>query len=283
MKMLKSLFTGLKAWAEQWARWQMTTCAGSRLAWHPMGRELRTFAGESEEWQVFFSKLFLLVPISIVLPREKKSSLLASLLSTFLISSSCRESKLRSCGTCLGFFFITAFFYQHFPREVWFWLLCLTHHTSCVQSMRNTVLKALFERYGNTRVRREDGPLRWVSCVCNHQEDSHWWWYKRETWSNGSSVFPTEHSLRTRTQVRHECTQVHDEERSWKLAKSISVPFGADKPLISHSEKRYETEVTVFSRRKPCACMRSLSRNGLLGIDGFSIAIFIQNFLRHIE
>ena len=53
-----------------------------------------------------------------------------------------------------------------------------------------------------------------------------------------SSVFPTEHSLRTRTQVRHECTQVHNERRSLKLAKSTSVPFGADRPLICHSEKR---------------------------------------------
>ena len=62
------------------------------------------------------------------------------------------------------------------------------------------------------------------------------------------SVFPTEHSLRTRTQVRHACTQVHDEKRSSKLAKSISMPFGADmyKPFICHSETRYESEVTDF-------------------------------------
>ena len=35
----------------------------------------------------------------------------------------------------------------------------------------------------------------------------------------------------------HECTQVHDEKRSSKLAKSV--PFGEDKTLICHSEKRY--------------------------------------------
>ena len=118
----------------------------------------------------FFCKLFLRVPISIVLSQEKKSSLLASLLSTFPISSSCRESKLRSCGTCLGIF-ITAFFYQHFHREVRFRLLWLTHHTSCVQSMRKTVLKALFEKYENTWVQREDGPLRskFLACVIIRQ------------------------------------------------------------------------------------------------------------------
>ena len=58
------------------------------------------------------------------------------------------------------------------------------------------------------------------------------------------SVFPTEHSLRTCTQVRHECTQVHDVKRSSKLAKSV--PFGANKTLICHSQKRYESEVTDF-------------------------------------
>ena len=51
--------------------------------------------------------------------------------------------------------------------------------------------------------------------------------------------FPTEHSLPTLTEVRHECTQVHDEKRSSKLAKSISVPFKPDKPIICHSEKKY--------------------------------------------
>ena len=94
------------------------------------------------------------------------------------------------------------------------------------------------------------------------------------------SVFPSEHFLRTRTQVRHECTQVHVEKRSSKLAKSISVPFGAGKPLICHLEKRYtRAKSRILSRRKPCTCMRSLSRHGLLG--GFCVKlIFILNFLK---
>ena len=45
------------------------------------------------------------------------------------------------------------------------------------------------------------------------------------------SVFPTEHSLRTRTQVRDKCTQVHDQNRSSKFAKSV--PFRANKPFLS--------------------------------------------------
>ena len=84
--------------------------------------------------------------------------------------------------------------------------------------------------------------------------------------------------LRTRTQVRHECTQVHDEKWSSKLAKLRSVMFGADKPLICHSEKRYTSAKSrILSRRKPCVCMRSLSRHRLLG--GFSVKLmFILNF-----
>ena len=93
--------------------------------------------------------------------------------------------------------------------------------------------------------------------------------------------FPAEHSLRTRTQVRHECTQVHDEKRSSKLAKSISVPFGADKPLISWfviQRKIYtRAKSRILSRRKPCACMRSLSRHGLLG-DFSAKLIFMLTF-----
>ena len=72
--------------------------------------------------------------------------------------------------------------------------------------------------------------------------------------------FPTKHSLRTRTQVRHKCTQVHGGNRSSKLAKSKSVPCGADKPLICHSERRYmRAKSRILSRCKPCACMLSLA------------------------
>ena len=66
--------------------------------------------------------------------------------------------------------------------------------------------------------------------------------------------------LRTRTQVRYECTQVHEEKRSSNFAKSISVPFGADKPLICHSEKRYtRAKSRTLPRRKPCAGMHVIA------------------------
>ena len=83
--------------------------------------------------------------------------------------------------------------------------------------------------------------------------------------------------LRTCTQVRHDCTQVHGEKRSSKLAKSISVQFRADKPLICQLEKRYTRATSqILLRRKPCACMRSLSRQGLL--DGFSVKSIYAKF-----
>ena len=58
------------------------------------------------------------------------------------------------------------------------------------------------------------------------------------------SVFPTGHSLRTRTQVRDKCTQVHDQNQSSKFAKSV--PFRADKPFLSE-KNRYKSEFTVVS------------------------------------
>ena len=58
---------------------------------------------------------------------------------------------------------------------------------------------------------------------------------------SASSVFPTEHSLRTRTQVKHECTQVHDEKQSSKLAKSMSVS--------SRVHKFFSTPGVVRSRQ----------------------------------
>ena len=73
------------------------------------------------------------------------------------------------------------------------------------------------------------------------------------------SAFPTKHSLRIRTQVRHECTQVADEKRSSKLAKSISVPFGADRPHICHSKRYTRAKSGVLSHRKPCACMHVIA------------------------
>ena len=76
-----------------------------------------------------------------------------------------------------------------------------------------------------------------------------------------SSVFPAKHSLRARTPVRHECTQVHDEKRSSKLAKSISaaVPFKADKPpLICHSERDILSEVTDFVSSQTL-CMHAIA------------------------
>ena len=116
--------------------------------------------------------------------------------------------------------------------------------------------------YHSNQAANVDLPVVWIA-------------YKGRT-----SVFPTEHFLHTRTQVRHECTQVHGEKRSSKLAKSISMLFGADKPLICHSEKRCtRAKSRILSFRKPCACMRSLSRHGLLG--GFSVKfIFMVNFLK---
>ena len=82
-------------------------------------------------------------------------------------------------------------------------------------------------------------------------------------------VFPTEHSLRTRTQVRHKCTQVHNGKRSSKLAKSISVPLGA--AHLSFREETYESEVTDFVASQACACMRLLSRHRPLG--SFSVKL----------
>ena len=52
--------------------------------------------------------------------------------------------------------------------------------------------------------------------------------------------------------------KVHDEERSSKLAQSTSVPFGADKPLICHSEKRYERKVTDFVASQTL-CMHAIA------------------------
>ena len=78
-------------------------------------------------------------------------------------------------------------------------------------------------RHMPTRIRVLNSAIKLITVLCHDSK---------------TSVFPTEHFLRTRTQVRHECTQVHNEKRSSKLAKSMSVPFGADKPLICHSEKR---------------------------------------------
>ena len=66
------------------------------------------------------------------------------------------------------------------------------------------------------------------------------------------SVFPTEHFLRTRTQVRDKCTQVDDQNRSSKFAKSA--PFRADKPFLSE-KNRYKSEFTVVSlvaNRRAC-------------------------------
>ena len=100
---------------------------------------------------------------------------------------------------------------------------------------------------------------------------------QQEDFDHLPSVFPSEHSLRTRTQVRHQCTQVHDEKRSSKLAKSISVPFGADKPLICHSKKRHtRAKSRILSRRKPCTCMRLLSRHGLLADFSVKLKIFTK-------
>ena len=80
--------------------------------------------------------------------------------------------------------------------------------------------------------------------------------------------------FRTRTQVRHVCTQVHASPSS-KLAKWMSVPFGADTLLICHPEKRHtKAKSRRLSRRKSCACMRSLSRRGLLG--GFSVKLIFD-------
>ena len=56
------------------------------------------------------------------------------------------------------------------------------------------------------------------------------------------SVFPSEHFLRTRTQVRDKCTQVHDQNRSSKFAKSVL--FRADKPFLSE-KNRSKSEFTV--------------------------------------
>ena len=93
---------------------------------------------------------------------------------------------------------------------------------------------------------------------------------------DSGSVFPTEHSLRTRTQARRECTQVHDEKQSSKLSKLMSVPFRADKPLICHLEKRCMRPKSRFlSRRKPCAYMRSLSRHWLRDIGSFSMQLIL--------
>ena len=58
------------------------------------------------------------------------------------------------------------------------------------------------------------------------------------------SVFPTEHFLRTCTQVRDKCTQVHDQNRSSKFAKSAL--FRADKPFLSE-KNRSKSEFTVVS------------------------------------
>ena len=52
-----------------------------------------------------------------------------------------------------------------------------------------------------------------------------------------TNLSPTEYSMRTRTQVRHECTQVHGEKWSSKLAKSLL--FRAETSLICHSEKKW--------------------------------------------
>ena len=58
------------------------------------------------------------------------------------------------------------------------------------------------------------------------------------------------------------------------LQNRYQCPFGADKPLICHSEKRYtRAKSRILSLRKPCACMRSLSRHGLLG--GFSVKLIL--------
>ena len=74
------------------------------------------------------------------------------------------------------------------------------------------------------------------------------------------SVFPTEHSLRTRTQVRDKCTQVHDQNRSSNFAKSV--PFRADKPFLSE-KNWYKSEFTVVSlvaNRRPSMIYRLRSR-----------------------
>ena len=153
----------------------------------------------------------------------------------------------------LNLFFFFADLLDSFTQAIYYIFKCLTLDWPPRKTMWVWSLASLFLVRGRICV-----------CVCVHT----------------GSVFPTEHSLRTRTQVRHECTQVHGEKRSSNLQKSISVPIGADKPLIFHSKKRYtRAKSPILSRRKPFACMRSLLRHGLLG--GFSVKlIFILNFLK---
>ena len=79
------------------------------------------------------------------------------------------------------------------------------------------------------------------------------------------------------TQVRHECTQVHDENRSSKVAKSVT--FGTDKTLICHSEKRY-----MYTRSHGFCPVASLVHTcGRYRGMGFWVlavlAIFALNFL----
>ena len=89
-----------------------------------------------------------------------------------------------------------------------------------------------------------------VQCIRHHEQQLSLWGQlisiTGPCMTQSLSVFPTEHPLRTRTQVRHDCTQVHHEKWFWNLAKSLSVPFVADTPLICHSGPVYTK--TVWKR-----------------------------------
>ena len=66
--------------------------------------------------------------------------------------------------------------------------------------------------------------------ICEYFTDTFWW----SKMHSISQCFPVKHSLRTRAQVRNECTQVHNEKPSSKLAKSVL--FRAEEPFICHSD-----------------------------------------------
>ena len=90
------------------------------------------------------------------------------------------------------------------------------------------------------------------------------------------SVFPTEHSLRTRTQVRRECTQSTTESdlqnlqiryqcRSEQTSRSFVIQKLRER---SHGFCRLASLVHACDRYRGMsfwACVRSLSRHGLLG------------------